>query len=210
MYSMVLMAALASGTDMPDCHRGRGGCSGGGGYGGCYGGGYGGCYGGGYGGGCYGGGYGRGMAWGGGYGGGYAWGSGYSPNYAWSGVQPWSNYAYSPAMTGYTSPVPGMAYNPTTGNSMTRLSFYAGPTTNREATLIVHLPTEATLTVDGDSTRSTSDTRTFVTPPLEPGKTYTYTLRGEVNRDGQKMKATRTVNVRAGELSEITLEFSPS
>src|SRR5271165_5908685 len=67
MYTVVLMAALTTGSAAPDCHWFRG-CHGG--YGGCYGGHnswYGGCYGGGcYGYGCYGcGGY------GGGYGGGY-------------------------------------------------------------------------------------------------------------------------------------------
>jgi uncharacterized protein (TIGR03000 family) len=59
MYTMVLMAAMSGGADMPDCHRNRGccGCYGGGYSSGCYGG-YGGCYGGGvsYYGGCYGGG----------------------------------------------------------------------------------------------------------------------------------------------------------
>jgi len=64
MYTIVLMAAMTTGGEMPACHRRRG--CGGGGYGGCgavYDGGYGGGYGGG-GGGC---GYGGG---GGGYGGG--------------------------------------------------------------------------------------------------------------------------------------------
>jgi hypothetical protein len=77
MYSMVLMAALTTGSVAPECHRWGGCCGcyggyGGGCYGGCYGG-YGGCYGGGGWGGCYGcwGGY---SSWGccGCYGGGFA------------------------------------------------------------------------------------------------------------------------------------------
>src|SRR5262249_43122388 len=67
MYSVVLMAALATSGETPDLGR-RGGCHGcrGGCYGGCYGG-YGwGCHG------CYGGGYRYGGCYGGCYGGGYA------------------------------------------------------------------------------------------------------------------------------------------
>jgi uncharacterized protein (TIGR03000 family) len=87
MYSVVLMMAIAGGSEAPD-HGLRGGGGGGcygGGYGGCYGGGYGGCYGGGYGGGCYGGGYGGcyGGGYGGCYGGGYGgcYGGGYGGGY---------------------------------------------------------------------------------------------------------------------------------
>jgi uncharacterized protein (TIGR03000 family) len=53
MYSVVLMMAITTGGDLPDCHR-RHSCNGGSYAGSCYGG-YGGCYGGAYYGGCCGG-----------------------------------------------------------------------------------------------------------------------------------------------------------
>ena len=221
MYSMVLMAALTTATDMPDLgRRGGGGCCGcygGMSYGGCYGGmGYGGCYGGrGYGG-CYGMGYGGGGGcYGMGYGGGYTmggwggWGSGYS-GYALSGRSPMiGNYASSPMIPGYATPlaaVNGAIVNP----GMTR-SFYSNlgvANQANEATLVVHLPENADLTIDGQQTQSRSSTRVFHSPPLEPGKTYTYSLRAETNRDGRFVTAKKTVEVRAGQRSEVTLNLT--
>jgi len=174
-----------------------GGCYGGGyGWGGCYGGGWGGCYGGGYG--C-GGGYGRGQAWGGGYGG-----------YAWGGMAPWGGYAYTPMTTyGSTITTPMMASNPFNSNLGMNQSFFFNPGANpgSEARIIVHLPANATLTIDGEATQSRSSTRMFVSPPLQQGKTYTYTLRGELNRDGHKVNARHTVEVQAGRTAEVTLNF---
>jgi uncharacterized protein (TIGR03000 family) len=77
-----------------------------------------------------------------------------------------------------------------------------GPTPAR---LLVRLPADARLTVDGAATRSPGDTRRFISPPLEPGKTFHYVLRAEVVRDGQTRVETREVTVRAGQESEVTL-----
>jgi uncharacterized protein (TIGR03000 family) len=199
MYTMMLAAVLATGMDTPDLgHRRGGGCCGGCYGGGCYGGG-GGCYGGGCyggGGGCYGG-PGRGYA-GGGYGGTYAWGS----------VSPWGGYVY-PSLSydpNFNTP---MAAGPMYGDSSTRQSFYfnPGPNEGPEAMILVHLPADAKLTIDGNATQSTSGTRMFTSPPLERGKTYHYTLRGKVNRDGREFNAKKIVEVRAGRTSEVTLDF---
>jgi uncharacterized protein (TIGR03000 family) len=124
MYSMVLVMALSNGAQVPAWdaakehpgqvshelyrHR-RGGCSGGGcyggGYGGCWGGGYGGCHGGGYwGGGCSGGGYASGGCWGSHSYGGY-WGGGYGTGYGGMGYYS----SYSPYQ-GYPMYYGGMAY----------------------------------------------------------------------------------------------------
>jgi uncharacterized protein (TIGR03000 family) len=75
------------------------------------------------------------------------------------------------------------------------------------AIIVVSLPAEATLLVDGSATTSTAATRVFASPALEPGQDYFYTLKGEIVRDGQKVIATETVKVRAGEESRVKLEF---
>ncbi|HEY7313494.1 MAG TPA: TIGR03000 domain-containing protein [Gemmataceae bacterium] len=220
MYSMVLMAALTTGTDMPDGRRGgRGGCCGcyggmayGGGYGGCmgmgYGGGYGGCMGMGYGGGfggCYG------MGYGGGYrmGGGGGWGGGYGRGYVLGGASPWvGGYASAPMISGNGMPL--VMGNPALGNAGMSQSFFFNPNNGNqanEATIVVHLPAEATLTIDGQPTQSTSGTRTFTSPPLEPGKTYSYTLKAEMKRDGRPRNVKKTIDVRAGQPTEVTLNF---
>jgi uncharacterized protein (TIGR03000 family) len=45
----------------------------------------------------------------------------------------------------------------------------------------------------------------LVTPPLQPGREYHYTLTAELERDGKPIKVTRRVAVRAG--AETRVEF---
>ena len=75
------------------------------------------------------------------------------------------------------------------------------------ATLLVRLPADATLTIDGSPTRATSGERRFVTPTLQPGKAYYYLLKAEVDRRGQKVQASRNVKIEAVRTAEVTLEF---
>jgi uncharacterized protein (TIGR03000 family) len=71
----------------------------------------------------------------------------------------------------------------------------------------VNLPADARLQIDGVTTRATSATRLFSSPPLEPGQEYTYTLTAQITRDGQPITVTQPVNVRAGQQSQVTLNF---
>jgi uncharacterized protein (TIGR03000 family) len=48
------------------------------------------------------------------------------------------------------------------------------------------------------------NSRTFVSPVLEAGKTYTYKVRADVVRDGQTVTETKEVTVRAGETTLAT------
>ncbi|HZT83550.1 MAG TPA: TIGR03000 domain-containing protein [Gemmataceae bacterium] len=75
------------------------------------------------------------------------------------------------------------------------------------ATIVVNLPADAQLKVDDYATASTSGTRVFVTPALEAGKEFSYTLSAEIVRDGKKVTTTKQVTVRAGEETRATLEF---
>jgi uncharacterized protein (TIGR03000 family) len=72
---------------------------------------------------------------------------------------------------------------------------------------MVTLPADATLTVDGQRTRSTSSQRVFVSPPLQPGRSYTYTLQAQVVRDGQTLSVSREVPVRAGQRTAVNLDM---
>lgn len=76
-----------------------------------------------------------------------------------------------------------------------------------QATLIVSLPADAKLFIQGQATTTTGATRTFVSPTLEAGKDYVYTLKAEVVRDGKPLSVTREVTVRAGQTVETSLEF---
>ena len=204
MYSLLLMAALSSGADLPAWqdtsgpagvksygdhgHReyrfGRGGCWGcrGGCWGGCYG-----CYGGGWGwgyscGGCWGGGWGYSGCWGGGGG-------------VWSGRVMASRSYYD---GGYSS-LP-MEPNGAIVNT---------PSAAAPATIVVSLPEAAKLTIDGAPTQAATSTRSFTTPPLERGREYHYTLDGELMReDGSMQRVSKRVTVRGGETTQVQMDFS--
>jgi uncharacterized protein (TIGR03000 family) len=76
-----------------------------------------------------------------------------------------------------------------------------------ESTLIINCPADAELRIDDQVMKQTSDTRTFTTRKLTPGKTYQYDLKAEVVRDGQKQILTKRVEVRAGETTRVTLDL---
>jgi uncharacterized protein (TIGR03000 family) len=193
MYSMVLMAALTTATDVPDFGR-RGGCCGCyGGWGGCYGG-WGGCHGGW--GGCYGG-------WGGCYGG---WGGCGGGCGGWGGYGGGGGYVYAPTVSSSAAPVMVASNTLPAANAVNRSMYYNPyPSASKRATIIVHVPENATLVVDGKPTVSTSSTRRFYSPPLESGKSYHYTFEARMGRNGQTVKADQRVDVRAGDKREITL-----
>jgi uncharacterized protein (TIGR03000 family) len=226
MYGVVLMMALSGGgADLPAmndaagehvarygdhgqkqyrCGGRRRGCCGG-----CYGGGYG-CYGGGYG--CCGGGYGYGCS-----GGGYGYGTmpyagsyyGYAPE-SGATYYGYSPYGGAPVYSGGMPADYGYGVRADQG-------YYGGQTPERlgaplaggqaPATILVNLPGDARLTIDGASTSSTQEMRTFISPPLQPGREYQYTLRAEVTRDGKKVERTREVTVRAGQQSQVTFDL---
>ena len=73
------------------------------------------------------------------------------------------------------------------------------------ATLVVSLPANARLTVDGVQTRSTSGLRTFVSPSLEAGKTFAYTLTASYTREGQPVSVSKRVQVEAGQTVKVNM-----
>ena len=76
------------------------------------------------------------------------------------------------------------------------------------ATIVVTLPADARLIVDGNATRSTAERRTFVTPALENGESYVYTLRAEFVVDGQTAVQTQDVTVRGGQTTQVSFNFA--
>jgi uncharacterized protein (TIGR03000 family) len=80
--------------------------------------------------------------------------------------------------------------------------------TDTAATVVVTLPADARLTVDGNPTKSTSERRTFVTPPLQTGADYVYTLQAEVIRDGRSVVQAQRATVRGGRTTNVSFGFS--
>ena len=73
------------------------------------------------------------------------------------------------------------------------------------ARIVVSLPSDAKLTIDGDATTSTSDQRVFVSPSLPTGQEFHYTLKAEIVVNGKTEIVSEVVTVRAGEETRITL-----
>ena len=73
------------------------------------------------------------------------------------------------------------------------------------ATIIVSLPADAKLTIDGEATTSTSGQRVFVSPNLPTGKEFHYTLKAETQVNGKAVVMSERVTVKAGEATRITL-----
>jgi uncharacterized protein (TIGR03000 family) len=184
MYSVVLMAALTTGSTAPDCHFRGGGCCG------CCG-----CYGGGWGG--YGG-WGFGDAYGMGYG-------GFGPP-RYTGTAAPADTTTTPSEEKLKQPTPDKdkekdkekdkdkdkdKNKDKDKDKETKIS--------SRAKLIVELPPDAKLYIGGLLMSKTSDVRSFNTPVLKRGQSFYYMVRAEVIRDGKPVTQTRRVIVRAGQ-----------
>jgi uncharacterized protein (TIGR03000 family) len=81
----------------------------------------------------------------------------------------------------------------------------ADPVPADKAVLVVRLPADATLTVDGNPTRQTGAERYFQSPSLEEGKKYSYTLKATWKEAGQERTVVRKVPVQPGQRTTADL-----
>jgi uncharacterized protein (TIGR03000 family) len=72
-----------------------------------------------------------------------------------------------------------------------------------QATVIVQVPADARLYVDGERVDRSATTHRFLTPPLEMGRGYFYTLKAEATRNGQTVSQAQRVIVRASQVSRV-------
>jgi uncharacterized protein (TIGR03000 family) len=74
------------------------------------------------------------------------------------------------------------------------------------AQVTVIVPTDAQVFFDGSPTTQTGSQRLFVTPDLEPGRTFYYEIEAQWSANGQSFDQTRSVNVTAG--AKVTVDFT--
>lgn len=138
----------------------------------------------------------------------------YSPTWYGSTYYPSSSYTYAPAWSSYPMVAYGSNYasptypsSSTYGNQTnTMQSFYApNMEGNRSAFIRTIVPPDAEVWFEGDKTMQTGPDRLFRSPPLEPGKNYTYDLKVRWMENGQPVEKTRQVRVTAGEESFVNL-----
>jgi uncharacterized protein (TIGR03000 family) len=204
MYSIVLMVALSGGADTPALgHHGcNGGC-----YGGCYGGCSGGCYGGCYGGcngGCHGGHHGH---------------RGHHGHHRNHGCHGCNGGCYGGCWGGCYGGCTGVVYSGCCGCTGGYVGCYGTPAEPKKeqrekisadapATIVVKLPAQAKLTIDGAATTSTSEERVFATPALPAGQDFYYTFKATVVREGRPIASEQRVRVRAGEKTPVMFDFA--
>jgi uncharacterized protein (TIGR03000 family) len=101
-------------------------------------------------------------------------------------VEPYDPYSMNPY-----GPPGGQVSPPSSGNS---------------ASIELYLPNNSAEVWFNDlKTQQTGQKREYVTPDLEPGKSFTYQVRAKWVEDGKEYDQTRTVTVRAG--AQIVFAF---
>jgi uncharacterized protein (TIGR03000 family) len=134
---------------------------------------------------------------------GSGWSVYYGPSYGYYyGGYPYRSYYYSPYVYSY----PRSYYwdEPVYSGSY----LYAVPSqpapSMAEARLNVTVPTPNTqLWIENVPMPQLGMERTFATPPLEAGKTYTYHLRARWTDGDREVSRERSVTVRAGEATSV-------
>jgi len=71
------------------------------------------------------------------------------------------------------------------------------------ALINVKVAPNATLTFDDQPTQQTGEFRQFMTPTLEPGKNFSYTVHAKWQDGGRDMDQSRKVSVRAGQQAQV-------
>jgi uncharacterized protein (TIGR03000 family) len=180
---------------------------------------------GGWGRGSYGGGVYFGLGSGGWWPGSYGWGgypySYYSPYVYYDGgwAAPYDTWGYG--TYAYTYPAPeyyyGQASQPVISNyyspdTVTSAGSSSAPVNQSSSAAIinVHVPANAQLWFDETPTRRTGTDRQFITPPLEPGRDYSYEVRARWRENGRDVEQNRTVAVHAGDRVTVDLMAPPA
>jgi uncharacterized protein (TIGR03000 family) len=81
------------------------------------------------------------------------------------------------------------------------------PSDNR-ARIWLTVPADAQVWFDGEPTKQTGGLRQFVSPPLAPGRFYTYAVRVRWTQGGKPVEEERRVRAQAGASSRF--DFRPS
>jgi len=78
------------------------------------------------------------------------------------------------------------------------------------ASLEVKLPSDAKVFVNDRLTSTPGEVRRYVSRNLKLDTTYTYEVRAELERDGEILELTQTVELRAGTQESIEFDFEES
>jgi uncharacterized protein (TIGR03000 family) len=77
------------------------------------------------------------------------------------------------------------------------------PLPENTARLRIRVPADASLWVDGEPMPGSGPERVFLSPPLLPGRMYTYEVRARWTKDGREVEQVRRALVRANETTVV-------
>jgi uncharacterized protein (TIGR03000 family) len=164
-------------------------------------------------------GVGRGYGWGG-YGYGSPYGNGYGLGGYGYGMGGYGLGGYGRGLYGYSSPGyydSGYSYDTYTSPSYASVptytdyqSFYPPQEYGNQqqagnaAHLMIQVPDpNAQVWLEGQQMNQQGTTRQFYSPPLEPNRDYSYTVRARWMENGQPKEQTKEVDVRAGQQASV-------
>ena len=75
------------------------------------------------------------------------------------------------------------------------------------AEVIVSVPEDARVYMQDQAMTLSGSVRRFISPPLRTGAEYLYSIRVEVNRDGEVVSKSTNATVRAGERVNVAVSF---
>jgi uncharacterized protein (TIGR03000 family) len=121
-----------------------------------------------------------------------------------------SNASQSRPMAPGTSGIGG-GYAPRSITSMDlRLPRRSNTDDETKAHIWLHLPEDAEVWVNGVKTKQTGKSRYYFSPPLAPGKKYSYEMRIRWMKDGKSVEQTQRILVQAGETIRRDFTGPPS
>ncbi len=82
---------------------------------------------------------------------------------------------------------------------------YYPPAVAEPAYISVWVPADAEIWFDGTRTNGTGSFREYVSPPLTPGRSFTYEVRARWRQDGQEVSQVRRIAVQSG--ARVTIDF---
>lgn len=89
-------------------------------------------------------------------------------------------------------------------------SYYQINTRENSGLLTIWVPAEAKVFINGMETKTTGSHRRYVSHGLQPGLTYKYVIRAEMERNGKIASETKTVNLTAGGDQGVAFGFNVS
>ena len=115
--------------------------------------------------------------------------------YLYQGTPSW--YSSSPAVA-YPSAVYPSA------NAENSRSFYPGSVDPDKVLINVTVPADAKIMFQGAKTAQTGGSRRFLSPSLEAGYRYSYSVQATWKENGKEVSQTRSIAVQPGDVVQVT------